>query len=301
MIGFLFGKVLWVGRAATFCMGLAVVLAVVLGVGTTALAAVPGDPFKLGRLNTVDRVTSLVGSVSGPLFRADNNGGGPALALEANVGRPPLTVNAGAGKATNLDADRLDGKDASAFLPADGKAQSAARADQAGDAGTLDGKDSTDFYVAGSKAQDAAHADTADDAGTLDGKDSTDFYTADSKVTDADKLDGLDSGQFMRDFSRRIGATSATDSSPRKTVNAQCPSGERPVDGYAEIRPNPASVAPIPVALQAEGTIGSNLWRVSAAEMLPHDGEWSLWVVVTCVTAPPEISADDGTYSLETP
>ena len=148
-----FCKVTWVGRATTFCVGLAVVLAVILGAGTTALAAVPGDPFKLGRFNNVNRVTALVGGVAGPVLRVDNNGGGPALALESNPGAPPLAVNAGAGKATNLDADKLDGKDASSFLAADGKAQDSTRSDTAGDAGTLDGKDSTDFHAAGSKVE----------------------------------------------------------------------------------------------------------------------------------------------------
>lgn len=111
-----FRQVMWVGRAATFCVGLAVVLAVAFGVGTTALAAVPGDPFKLGRLNTVDRITSLTGGAAGPLLRVDNNGGGPALALKSEAGRAPLTVNAGAGKAANLDADRLDGTDSDDFM-----------------------------------------------------------------------------------------------------------------------------------------------------------------------------------------
>ncbi len=45
----------------------------------------------------------------------DNNGAGPALSLEAGAGKPPLVVNASAGKATNLDADTLDGKDSEQF------------------------------------------------------------------------------------------------------------------------------------------------------------------------------------------
>jgi hypothetical protein len=99
MIGQTFRKVAWIGRAATFCVGLAVVLAVTLGVAATALAAVPGDPFKLGRLNAVDRLTTLTGSVAGPSLRVENNGGGPALALKASAGGPPLTVGADAGPA----------------------------------------------------------------------------------------------------------------------------------------------------------------------------------------------------------
>ena len=42
------GKIMWVGKATTFCVGLAVVLALILGVASAALAALPGDPFKLG-------------------------------------------------------------------------------------------------------------------------------------------------------------------------------------------------------------------------------------------------------------
>ena len=41
----------------------------------------------------------------------------PALSLEAGSGNAPLTVNSTAGKATNLNADRLDGKDSSNLEP----------------------------------------------------------------------------------------------------------------------------------------------------------------------------------------
>ena len=64
----IFSKVMWIGRATTFCVRLSVVLAVVFGVGATALAAVLGDPLKLGRINTIDRLTTLAGNVSGPLL-----------------------------------------------------------------------------------------------------------------------------------------------------------------------------------------------------------------------------------------
>jgi type IV pilus assembly protein PilA len=150
----IFSKVLWLGRATTFCVGLSVILAVVFGVGATALAAVPGDPLRLGRINTIDRLTSLAGSVGGPLLKIDNDGGGPALALESNAGTAPMKVNAEAGKVTNLDADELDGKD------------------------------STEFYSRGEKVADSLHAGQADsatnaeNANTLDGKDSTYFQSS---------------------------------------------------------------------------------------------------------------------------
>jgi hypothetical protein len=89
------------------------------------------------------------------------------LSLEANAGRAPLVVNASAGKATNLNADNLDGKVSTAYL---GKTE---------------------------KAADAAHANSAGDANTLDGQDSTAFLGANQQATDADKLDNKDSADFI--------------------------------------------------------------------------------------------------------
>jgi hypothetical protein len=109
-------KVMWVGRATVFCVGLSVIGAVMLGGASAALAAVPGDPFRLGQLNAIDRISQLVGSTTSSMLRIDNNGTGSALQLLVEPERPPLTVNAAAGKATNLDADKLDGNDSAAFL-----------------------------------------------------------------------------------------------------------------------------------------------------------------------------------------
>lgn len=106
-------------------------------VASTALAAVPGDPFNLGVLNTIEVVTTLRGAPSSPLLSitntgtgtaaraiaaantsatsstivATNSGGGPVLSLNVNAGKEPMTVNSTAGKATNLNADKLDGLD----------------------------------------------------------------------------------------------------------------------------------------------------------------------------------------------
>ena len=54
-------KLLWVGWIASAVFGLALVVALVLGAGSAALAAVPGDPFLLGRLNAIDSRTTLAG------------------------------------------------------------------------------------------------------------------------------------------------------------------------------------------------------------------------------------------------
>jgi hypothetical protein len=55
----IFEKVMWVVRATTFGVGLAVTLALVFGVATMALAAVPGDlGYRSGKV-LLHRVTSL--------------------------------------------------------------------------------------------------------------------------------------------------------------------------------------------------------------------------------------------------
>src|SRR3954464_94583 len=96
---------------------LTVVVALTLAMGTPAVAANGGN-FLLGRSNAASAVTTLIKS-----------GVGPALQLVVPAGQPPLRVNATAGKATNLNADKLDGQDSSAFLPANGTAVNADKVD----------------------------------------------------------------------------------------------------------------------------------------------------------------------------
>lgn len=115
-------RILWFARGTATTLGLAVMLAVVLSVGATALAAVPGDPFKLGEINTINAASGLAGSVQTPMLRVENLfesanvKGGEALALQVTPGRAPLSVNPEAGTATGLSADELDGKDSTGFL-----------------------------------------------------------------------------------------------------------------------------------------------------------------------------------------
>jgi hypothetical protein len=85
-------------------------------------------------------------------------------------------------KVANLNADELDGVDASAFL---GKTEKAADSDK------LDNKDSTDFARAtGDGTGRAADSDL------LDGQDASAFLAANGKAQDADKLDGKDFNDF---------------------------------------------------------------------------------------------------------
>ncbi len=119
MLGSVAGKVMWVGRATVFVVGLSMILAVVLSVASTALAG-NLDPLKIGSLkNVATKTTALVGKVAtGSAFMVKNPSGGSALGLQVNAGQAPLTVNPEAGTATNLDADKLDGKDSNQFLGA---------------------------------------------------------------------------------------------------------------------------------------------------------------------------------------
>jgi len=91
-------KVMWVGRATVFLVGLAVILALVLGVATAALGA-NGDVFRVGQSNFASAVSVL-----------DKSGAGPALRLLVDSGAP-LAVNSST-KVANLNADKVDGRDA---------------------------------------------------------------------------------------------------------------------------------------------------------------------------------------------
>ena len=64
----IFSKVVWFGRATTFLVGLAVILALSVGLASTALAGTGvGSAFILGKTNTVSAISKLVGSVDGSM------------------------------------------------------------------------------------------------------------------------------------------------------------------------------------------------------------------------------------------
>jgi hypothetical protein len=113
-------KVMWVGRATVFMVGLAVIGALVVGVASAAFGA-NGTAWLLGRNNSATSTTQLGGAsgANGAMVDITNNNAGTddtALSLNVQSGEPPLTVKSGAGKATNLNADELDGKDSSTFV-----------------------------------------------------------------------------------------------------------------------------------------------------------------------------------------
>jgi len=154
---------LGLGRATATVVGLAVALALLLGVSTAALAAIPGDPFELGEANLIRSTTALVASVGGPALVVENdqsNRAATALSLEmANPNLAPMRVNA-TGRVANLNADALDGRDSASF--ADGTGGKANNSDR------LDGKDSGQFLASSGKAADADR---------LDGMNSSSFWT----------------------------------------------------------------------------------------------------------------------------
>lgn len=109
-------------RTTVFTVGLAVTLALMVGIATTALAAAPGSPFRLGKTNKINRLSSLVGTTAGFMLKVDNNGAGPALDLQVGPSTTPPDAKTVAPmkvdsqvQVVNLNADELDGKDSTDF------------------------------------------------------------------------------------------------------------------------------------------------------------------------------------------
>ncbi len=214
MVRRLFGKVMWLGRATSALVGLAVLLALGVGAANSALAHTNVDNklFHLGHSNRVGTATTpgtptaLVSTLSDAVKSAlvvQNKSGGPALSLGVLDGKAPLTVNAEAGTAKNLSADELDGMDSSQFAYGiDGSAEFALDADR------LDGLNALEFQrrVGGQCAEGSsirsigefgAVTCEADDGGgkapdseLLDGKDSTQFANATHAHSGADITSG---------------------------------------------------------------------------------------------------------------
>jgi hypothetical protein len=194
------GKVMWVGRATVFMVGLAVILAVVFGAATTALAhsGVDTKLFHLGHSNSATTPTSLVSTLADAAQSAlivNNRSGGAALELRVgNATTPandvaPMKVNSNK-VVTNLNADKVDGRESSSFanvahahageeitsgtvaepridaaLARDAEVMNTVRANDGPgsglDADTVDGKHAADFGIStGDDSQPAHECDT---------------------------------------------------------------------------------------------------------------------------------------------
>jgi hypothetical protein len=112
-------SVMWVGKATVFLVGLAMMLALTVGLASAALAGTGiGASLNLGKVNKVNAISTLVGSVAGSSLKIDNNStgtGATALRLEVEPGKPPMSVNSTT-EVQGLNVDSLDGMNSGAFL-----------------------------------------------------------------------------------------------------------------------------------------------------------------------------------------
>src|SRR5690348_11341760 len=105
-------------------------VALFVSLGGTALAAT-GDNFILGQSNNATTQTGLTANLAGRTLQLTNtstSGGAYPLGLTAGAGRAPFQTNSTI-KVANLNADRIDGLDSTAFLPVNGKAADADKLD----------------------------------------------------------------------------------------------------------------------------------------------------------------------------
>jgi hypothetical protein len=191
-------KVAWVGRTASMVFGLALVLALIFGVLSVAVAHTNVDTkmFHLDHNNNVTTaLTKVTGNLATQVLKIDNNGTGPALSLEVgNATTPannvaPMKVNSSK-VVTNLNADRLDGKSDTDFYAAGSKVA---------DSDLLDGKNSTEFARATSDGTGKAA-----DSDLLDGKDESAFLGKTEKAADSDLLDGRNSSDFASAYKSTV-------------------------------------------------------------------------------------------------
>jgi hypothetical protein len=113
-------KVMWVGRATSAVVALAIVLALVVGLASAAFGA-NGQAWILGQSNVATAITKLAGAagVDGPILQLKNNNADAndtALDLRVQSGEAPMRVNSTT-MVTNLNADKVNGQDAEAIKP----------------------------------------------------------------------------------------------------------------------------------------------------------------------------------------
>jgi hypothetical protein len=259
--------ILWLGRGAATVMGLVVVLALMLGVTTKALAGTGvGATFDLGRTNTVDALSRLVGSTNNALLRIDNDDGGTsatALDLQVEPGQAPMKVDSST-KVVGLNVDQVDGKSASAFLGTGDKAADAVHADFADKAAGATFADKADLADQAAKADDAAHAVQAD------------------RAANAAKVDGLNADEIGVNGWLREEEESASNSVSPKTVTAHCPSGKVVVGtGYDIVGGKNDSGKETEVVVDEVSPFSTNV-EVTAIEETRTGADWSVYAFAVC-------------------
>jgi len=111
-------------------VGLGAVVSALTLTATAALAGTGvGGVFNLGVKNSVNSTTTLTGRVAGSGLQVTNTstrGGATGIGIQVAAGKPPLVVNSSA-EVVHLNAGRLDGKPATAFLPVKSTAANSAK------------------------------------------------------------------------------------------------------------------------------------------------------------------------------
>jgi hypothetical protein len=228
-------RIWWLGRGTATVMGLAMLLALTVGLASTALAGTGiGARFDLGKINKVNAMSTLVGNVDGPLLTLKNTNDpfirtfrNVPLSLEtrADAGgqRPaPMQVDSDT-LVQQLNADLLDGRGAAKFANGTGG--------KADDANLLDGGDSSAFAT-GTNGK-------ADDADKLDGKDSAQFLAANGKASDADRLDGKDGSAFVSDIYLMQSSKQGNGGGSGEVRQAFCDLGDKVLGGGGGSTANP--------------------------------------------------------------
>jgi hypothetical protein len=119
-------------------IALALTFTTVPAVALAAGDAVPGDPFKLGQENRIVKQSTTIRGFGqnsdgvlkvlkeggpnegvGAALKVVNEGKGIARGIDITVapGKAPISTTNDSGKATNLNVDKLDGRDETDFLP----------------------------------------------------------------------------------------------------------------------------------------------------------------------------------------
>jgi hypothetical protein len=259
--------ILWLGRGAATMMGLVIILALMLGVTTRALAGTGvGANFDLGQTNTVDALSRLVGTTNNPLLRIDNNNGGAsatALDLRVEPGQAPMKVDSST-KVVDLNVDQVDSKSAGAFLGANDKAADAAHADFADKAAGATFADQADHADQAAKADDATHAVQAD------------------RAANAAKVDGLNADEIGVNGWLREEEESASNSVSPKTVTAHCPSGKVVVGtGYDIVGGKNDAGKETDVVVDEVSPSNTNV-EVTAIEEIRTGADWSVYAFAVC-------------------
>jgi hypothetical protein len=258
-----------------------VMVALTLGVVSSALAANGGN-FILGVLsNSATAVTRLTmtGTANGSvlqLIQQSTGTGASGLGITVPAGKAPITVNSTAGKATNLNADKLDSLDSTALQRrVSGTCAAGQSISSIAALGTVSCETDDD-----SGAALRSELGTTDAGGPNEASDPVSYskvkdIPADVVDRNADKLDGEDSTAYQ------------------KRVSGECPAGE-------SIRAIAADGSTVTCEADDQGSEGGTIASTGTFSgvigdiPLPPAGAWVFAGPTTTVTT----TADQGLFGV---